>query len=75
MEGADDMSADLTPSMEAALREVIRRPGQFAQSYPGGRKSVRALLRRDLVRVNDSEVVHPTYYGFRVGHDLWRVAS
>lgn len=69
------MSTDLTPSMTAALHEVIRRPGQFAQSYPGGLKSVRALQRRDLVRVNDSGTVNSTYYGFRVGHDLWRVAS
>lgn len=66
MEGADDMTTDLTESMAAALREVVRRPGQAAQSYPGGLKSVRALQRRDLVRVTVSTAVFPTHYGFRV---------
>lgn len=69
----------LSSAMRVALRAVVRKPGRYAESYPGGLKSVRALERRELVRLEtvttagvEGDAIYPTPYGLRVAWSLDR---
>lgn len=60
----------LTPQMRSALRAAIIRPGRLTDTYDG--KTVRALQRRDLVRLDTVDVagikrdaVYPTLAAYQ----------
>jgi hypothetical protein len=45
------VASDLTPTQRTCLRALVDLPGRFPHSYPGGARSVHALTRRGLARI------------------------
>lgn len=47
------MSERLSPTQRVALRAVAETPGRFPVEYPGGMRTIRSLVKRGLVRVDE----------------------
>lgn len=69
------MADDLSRQMRSTLRAIAQRPGNFPAAYPGGIRTVRALLRRGLVRADRvtidgvaADSIYPTAPGFRIAN-------